>query len=177
MMAALIITVFIVVIVVIWYFVWPRVPLLTLDDIDINAQLKIPTNTTQKTISTSWLVNISADNSANWIPTRIHHWDVIITDDRTNRLFGQGQIGSFVLAPRRTSIITLPMNIYYETTNENDTTFQDLYNACGIQEKTSVADQTKQSLLNATFHVTHHISGIVWSSTSAIPASGLNCPT
>ncbi|KAI8879878.1 hypothetical protein K501DRAFT_255991 [Backusella circina FSU 941] len=176
-MAALLLLVFVIVIIVIWYFVWPRVPSLSLDDIDVNDQLKIPTNTTQKTISTSWLVNISADNSANWVPTRIQYWDVTITDDTTNRLFGQGQTGSFVLPPRKTSIITLPMNIYYETTNENDTTFQDLYNACGIQEKTPVADQTKQGRLNATFHVTHHISGIVWSPTSSIPAIGLDCPT
>jgi hypothetical protein len=168
---------FIAIIIVIWYFVWPRIPILSLDDIDVEEQTRIPTKSAQKSISATWLVNMSADNSVNWVPTRISNWDVTVIDDATQKQFGNGSTGPFVLPPRKSSIVNFEMKIFYETDNENDTTFQDLYNACALQVKSSMGDnQNKQNLLNATFYITHHISGIVWTQTTSIQASSMICP-
>ncbi|KAI8059961.1 uncharacterized protein B0P05DRAFT_558220 [Gilbertella persicaria] len=165
------------VIVVVWFFVWPRVPSLSVEDVDNVGTLQVVTNTTKMSLSTQWQLNITADNSDNWVPTRISSIDVTIVDDSTQLAFGAGSTGSLVLSPRKKSAIAIPMDIHYETTLTNDTTFQDLYNACGVQVTSSMPFENQQDVLNVTLHVTFHIAGIVWSPMRDIPIHGLICPT
>jgi hypothetical protein len=175
---ALIIFLCIAIIVVIWYFVWPRIPNLILDDIDNVGTIQVIANTTDNRISTNWLLNLTADNSNNWVPTRITSIDLFITDDITQQQFGNGTSGFIILPPRKTSIIEIPLSIYYESSVTNDTTFQDLYNACGIQVTSNTpSSDNHQDVLNVTLHVTFHISGLAWSTTRLMPIHGLVCPT
>lgn len=175
---AVLIFIFTAIIVVIWYFVWPRVPNLILDDIDNIGTIQVITNTTDKSMSTTWRLNLTADNTNNWVPTRISSIDLFITDDKTQQQFGNGTKGFFILPPRKKSNIEMDMSIYYESSNTNDTTFQDLYNACGVQVTSNIPSlDNQQDVLNVTLHVLFHISGIAWSTTRLMPIQGLVCPT
>ncbi|KAI8975080.1 hypothetical protein BDF20DRAFT_876818 [Mycotypha africana] len=166
-----------VIIVLVWYFVWPRIPSMTLDDVDNIGSIQVITNSTRKVMSTQWLLNLTADNSVNWVPTRIQALDIFITDDKTNQAFGNGSSGFFILPPKKKSIVTIPMTIFYASDNVNDTTFQDLYNACGVQVTSNTPFENLQDSLNVTLHLTYHISGIAWTYNRDIPYQGLLCPT
>jgi hypothetical protein len=172
---ALIIFLFIIIIVVIWYFVWPSITTLSLNSVDNIGSIQVITNTTQKQMSTQWSLNMTADNTANWVPTRFDSIDLTITDDSTNQVFGNGTTGWLELPGRKKTILDITMDIYYSTSNSNDTTFQDLYNACGVQVTSSTPFDNQQDVLNVTLHVDYHISGLVWSTTKQMPIIGLNC--
>lgn len=165
------------IIAIIWYFVWPRIPNLALDDIDNVGTIQVVTNTTTKSMSTEWALNMTVDNTANWVPTRIQNIDLSIVDDRTNQIFGNGTTGWITLPPRKKSIVPMYLNVYYESKNENDTTFQDLYNACGVQVNSNMPFEALQGVLNVTLSVTFHIAGIVWPTTKLMRMNGLVCPT
>ncbi|GAA5809414.1 hypothetical protein MFLAVUS_002822 [Mucor flavus] len=165
------------VIAVIWYFVWPRIPNLALDDIDNVGTIQVITNTTTKSMSTEWSLNMTVDNTANWVPTRIKNIDLSIVDDRTNRMFGNGTTGWITLPPRKKSIVPMYLNVYYESNDANDTTFQDLYNACGVQVNSNMPFESLQGVLNVTLSVTFHIAGIVWPTTKLMRMTSLICPT
>ncbi|KAI8997676.1 hypothetical protein BDB01DRAFT_752809 [Pilobolus umbonatus] len=165
------------VVVVIWYFVWPRIPTLALDDVDNTGKIIVSTNTTKKYMSANWLVNMTTANSENWVPTRISSIHFVFIDKSTDQPFGQGSIGSMVLPAKQFSIITFPVEIKYETDDLNDVTFQDLYNACGIQVASPVPFENQQGLLNVAIQVTYKIHGIAWSTHKLIPAPNLVCPT
>lgn len=175
-MAALIVLCLIIIGVII-YFVWPRIPVLLLDDVDNVGSIQVVTNSTKKSYSTNWMLNMTADNTANWVPTRISTIDLYITDDKTQQIFGNGTSGAFVLAPRTKSNLVVPMSINYTSTLTNDSTFQDLYNACGVQVTSNMPFEFKQDKLNVTLHVTYHISGIAWPTEKKMPIPNLICPT
>ncbi|KAI9475918.1 MAG: hypothetical protein EXX96DRAFT_540486 [Benjaminiella poitrasii] len=168
---------FVVVVIVVWYFVWPRVPSLTLNDVDNIGSIQVITNSTKKSMSTSWLMNMTADNTNNWVPTRIKSIDLAITDDSTKQNFGNGSSGFLVLPARKKSFVTIPMSIYYASDAANDTTFQDLYNACGVQVTSNMPFDNKQDVLNVTLHISIQISGLVWATRKQLPYNGLSCPT
>lgn len=169
--------IFIAIIAVIWYFVWPRIPEMTLDDVDNIGSIQVVTNTTEKSMSTSWRLNMTADNSANWVPTHIKSIDVSITDDKTQQSFGNGSTSAIVLPARTKSFVDIPVDIYYASDSANDTTFQDLYNACGVQVTSNMPFENQQDVLNITLHLTYHIAGIVWAYQRQVPFKGLMCPT
>jgi hypothetical protein len=173
---AFIVILFIVVIAIIWYFVWPRVPNLSVSDVDDNMNIQVVTNSSIKYISTQWNMSLTADNSENWVPTRFDSIDFILSDERTSAVFGNGTLGSTVLSPKKKSLIIVPIDVYYETDSINDATFQDLYNACGVQISSNTPYENSQDLLNITIHVTYHIAGIVWTPTANITVRGLGCP-
>ncbi|KAI8636110.1 hypothetical protein BD408DRAFT_448679 [Parasitella parasitica] len=174
---AFIAVIFAAIIAVVWYFVWPRIPEMTLDDVDNVGSIQVVTNTTEKSMSTSWLLNMTADNSANWVPTHINSLDVSITDDKSLQSFGNGSLSSFTLPARAKSAVYIPIEIYYASDTANDTTFQDLYNACGVQVTSNMPFENQQDVLNITLHLTYHIAGIVWASQRQVPYNGLICPT
>lgn len=171
-----IVFIWVVIIVIIWYFVWPRIPTLTLQDINNNGTTQVITNTTKKIMSTDWTINMTADNSNNWVPTRFDSIDLTIIDYNTNVQFGNGSLTHFTLPARKQSNLIIPITIYYATEDRNDTTFQDLYNACGILLSSTNPYDNQQDVLNVTFSVTYHISGIVWSTTKYVPYTGVTCP-
>ncbi|RCH88482.1 hypothetical protein CU097_006105 [Rhizopus azygosporus] len=165
-----------VILAIICYFVWPRVPNLSVADVDDNVDIQVNLNTTKKSISTQWKMNLTADNSANWVPTRITSIDLQIYDESTTANFGNGSSGFMILPPRKRTSIIIPMTIHYEPDSVNDTTFQHLYNACNIQSVPNAPSENRQDVLNVTLHVSYHIAGIVWTPTTNITVHRLICP-
>lgn len=160
----------------IWYFVWPRVPTLGLLSVDDTSSTG-GWGTNALVYNTTWNVNMTADNSANWVPTRIQQISVSVIDRDTEQEFGQGQLNDFVMQPRsKSGTVAIPVNIFYQATSTSDQTYKDLYNACGPQEQ-SLTPQSGQVSLDVDFRVTIRISGIAWSTTTVISApSNFACP-
>ncbi|KAI9025968.1 hypothetical protein CLU79DRAFT_71875 [Phycomyces nitens] len=168
--------VFLVVVGVIWFFVWPRFPTMALIGADVTNKTDWTTNSTLS-MKTSWRLNMTADNSANWIHTRFTNIAVTVTDVNTQEQFGQGGSGPLVLSGRKRQPISIPVNIYYSTNMAGNRTFQDLYNACGVQVRNPVPAE-QQETLQVIFHITYSIAGIAWTKTDTIqPLNGFSCPT
>ncbi|KAG1468772.1 hypothetical protein G6F56_003645 [Rhizopus delemar] len=174
---ALILFLWIVIIIIIWYFVWPRVPNLSISQVNDDTDIKVVTNSTKKSFSTQWNVSITADNSVNWVPTRFNSINLELFDTKTLVKFGYGSSGFMVLKPKKKSTFSVPVAIFYQTDSLNDTTFQDLYNACGVQISSNVPSENRQDMLNVTLLATYHIAGIVWNPTRNIIVRSLTCPT
>ncbi|CAO3661675.1 unnamed protein product [Rhizopus microsporus] len=164
---------FVVVIVVVWYFVWPRTPTLQYQSAAYDGPKQ---NTTDNTIVANWKVNFTVLNNDNWIPTNIENFAVTVIDASTGVQFGHGNSGHLMLRPRSIDqVITIPIQINYTSSGPNDNTFQDLYSACVV--KVSDPNSTNQSL-NIKFRIVYYIAGIVWH-TIAIVAPTTNyfqCP-
>lgn len=171
---ALITILFLAIVAVIIYFVWPRVPKMSLMDVDNIGTVQIPKNATKKSYATTWQLNMTVDNSQNWLTTRIKSIDFELTDNDTNNRFGNGTIGHRNFPPRQESNLIVPMTI---NSGEDETIFQNLYDACGVQVSSTMPFDVKQDTLNVTLHITYHIAGIVWPSTQSLPVHDLRCPT
>ncbi|KAI9275340.1 hypothetical protein BY458DRAFT_555017 [Sporodiniella umbellata] len=174
---ALITLLWVAMIVIIWYFVWPRVPNLTIVKVADETDIKVITNSTKKSISTQWNVTVSADNFANWVPTRFHSIRLQLEDTKTGEAFGSGSSGFQIFPPRQKHEFFMNVTIAYQTEDLNDTTFQHLYNACGVQISSNVPTENRQDALNVTLTATYDIVGIVWYPTRNITVRGLICPT
>ncbi|KAL0074471.1 hypothetical protein J3Q64DRAFT_1770304 [Phycomyces blakesleeanus] len=168
--------VFLIAVGVTWYFVWPRFPTVALIGADVTNKTDWTTNSTLS-MKTSWRLNMTADNSANWIHTRFTNIAVTLTDVNTLEQFGQGGSGPLILSGRKKQPISIPLNIFYSTNMAGNRTFQDLYNACGVQVRNPVPAE-QQETLQVVFHITYSIVGIAWTKTDTIqPVNGFSCPT
>lgn len=166
---------FLVILALVIFFVWPRIPDLKLIDVDNISSIAI--NRTTKSYSTLWNLNITADNHANWVPTRISSIDFTFVDNETEEHFGNVTAGAMVLPPRADTAFNVTMPIYYESSKVNDTTFQNLYDACGVQVTSNTPSETQQDKLNVTLYVTYHIAGIAWPTRKQMKLNDLVCPT
>ncbi|KAH8550317.1 hypothetical protein BGW37DRAFT_558371 [Umbelopsis sp. PMI_123] len=164
---------FIVVVGVVWYFVWPRIPTLYVGGASLNSDPVWSNVSSVYSLQTAWNINFTADNSVNWVPTQIRDMHFLAYDPLSGATFGSADTGHIVLAPRVQTIITIPMNIAYNTTSVTDATFQNLYNACGPQK----SGNDSQQILRIAFTVTHYIAGIAWSTSASIMPDGtFACP-
>ncbi|ORY91171.1 hypothetical protein BCR43DRAFT_498627 [Syncephalastrum racemosum] len=164
-----IVFIFVVIVAVIWYFVWPRYPpLYYLESKAVNSDWK-PTY-----VTSTWYVNMTADNSENWVPTRIKNFEVELLDANTNQKFGSGSSGSIILPPRQSNVnVPFTFDIHYVASDQQDTTLQDLTLCSAV--KTNPTPETPQSL-NVIFQVTYHIEGFAWTKRSTVRPSGFQCP-
>ncbi|KAL0097287.1 hypothetical protein J3Q64DRAFT_1712467 [Phycomyces blakesleeanus] len=168
---------FMIVVGVIWYFVWPRTPTLHL----LDAGLLEPSNNfnvngTIYQMDSSWRINMTVDNSDNWVPTRVNTLSFKIFDSTTGRAFGEGSSGFRVFPARTQSQVSFPMTISYKAWSEADVTWQNLYTACGPQKQNPMPEE--QASLNVRFEVTWHIAGMVKTRVATvIPSNGFACPT
>ncbi|KAI9285349.1 hypothetical protein BC943DRAFT_360444 [Umbelopsis sp. AD052] len=164
---------FIIVVGIIWYFVWPRTPELYVGGASLHSDPQWSNVSSVYSLETSWNINFTADNSVNWVPTQMRNMHFLAYDPLTGATFGTADTGHFVLAAKAQTIITIPMNIAYNTTSVIDPTFQNLYNACGPQKSGNYSQQ----ILRIAFTVTHYISGMVGSSSASImPSGSFACP-
>ncbi|KAI7884267.1 hypothetical protein K492DRAFT_234836 [Lichtheimia hyalospora FSU 10163] len=171
-----------VIIAVIWYFVWPRVPQLSLMEVDniddLNAWQNLQ-NSTSVSFNATWIVNMTADNTENWIPTHIRNMAVRVVNRDTEKIIGHGDSGTIVLAPRIKQLVTFHLSMYYYAPSEDDPTFSDLLGACLVNAQgVSLSGSKKDTGLGIDFLVTTSIAGIAWSTTQNISTpAGFQCPS
>ncbi|CAM0141747.1 unnamed protein product [Umbelopsis sp. WA50703] len=126
----------------------------------------------QPSLQSDWYVNITIDNTANWIPTRINNIAFTVLDTGTQQQVGTGNTDALTIPGRSIQPMNLTVSINYTAKSTSDQTFNDLYNACGPQ-KMGAPPQ-----LNIDFQAKFYIWGIVWQPVvDALPDSdGFDCP-
>ncbi|KAI9259319.1 hypothetical protein BY458DRAFT_517455 [Sporodiniella umbellata] len=164
----------IIVVILIWFFVWPRVPTLQYTAVDLDSA---PTMT-NSSIQAVWRVNFTVLNGDNWIPTRIQNFAVQAIDTNTEVPFGWGDSGRLMLTGQSIDqVITIPVHINYTSLNPADATFQHLSSACSIVNQDLASPHTQT--LGVKFKIVYSIAGIVWHPVSFVsPATThFQCPT
>ncbi|KAF7722871.1 hypothetical protein EC973_002632 [Apophysomyces ossiformis] len=174
---------FVLVVVVIWYFVWPRLPSLTYLDSELSSDAKFTPTSNNETVGTygmeaQWIVNMTAHNRENWVPTHISNFEMQVNDKSTGRPIGRGNSGSLVLPGRQDSMVSFSVDINYYTEKSNDPTFMDLYSSCFLKSQDPNPQQQQPVALQLEFLITYHIAGIAWTSkASVVPQKGVRCPS
>ncbi|CDH50712.1 predicted protein [Lichtheimia corymbifera JMRC:FSU:9682] len=166
------------VIAVIWYFVWPRVPILALDDAEDTSNSYSWIKDNNNTIiayNATWSLNMTANNDQNWIPTRINNMAVTVINHNTSQEIGSGNSGSLILSPKDTQqVVNIPLKFLYWN-GPNDQTFQDLVDVCLLSTNDVAMSRLR---MHIDLIVTIRIAGIAWSSTQIVsPPEGFMCPT
>lgn len=169
-----IVFIFIAVVAVIWYFVWPRTP--TLQFLDAGLLNESTANYTSTSMVASWQVNFTVINSDNWIPTNIHNLAINVVEETTGVVFGSGNSGALKLSGRSIDqVISVPIQINF-VRNADDATLKTLINACRIINRDISSIAPKQTL-EVKFSIVYYIAGIVWHpSASVAPQSYFQCP-
>ncbi|CAG8436181.1 9507_t:CDS:2 [Diversispora eburnea] len=163
---------------VILFFVWPRIPIVTIDgDKTEVAKDRSPVFIYDPpSINMSINVPIKVDNRENWVPYKFKLIDVYdaASLEFYNRPVGNGNITNYSLQPRALSTVTMKIYFDYATDQSNDAVFQDFITAC----TTNSTNSNGKTLLNLRFDVKLFISGIDWIYKPAIsiPISDLKCP-
>ncbi|RHZ74149.1 hypothetical protein Glove_227g3 [Diversispora epigaea] len=165
---------------VILYFVWPRIPTVTIDgDKTEVAKDKTPVfNSDPPLIDMAINVQTKVDNRENWVPYKFKLIDVKVYDAASlefyNRPVGNGNITNYSLQPRALSTVNMKIYFYYATEQFNDAVFQDFITAC----TTNSTNSNGKTLLNLRFDIKLFISGIDWiyKPTVSISLSDLKCP-
>ncbi|KAI9365923.1 hypothetical protein BD770DRAFT_82075 [Pilaira anomala] len=160
------------ILVIIWYFVWPRTPTLAF----LDAGLKSGGVYTPTSMEAVWTVNFTVNNRDNWVPTNINNFAVNVLDGSTGEVFGSGNTNSLKLWPRSIDQ-TIKVDIYINFTR--DATSQTLINlrdACTVINRDQGTPPAKQTL-DIRFSVVYYIAGIIWNPVSTFsPLSYFQCP-
>ncbi|KAI7886008.1 hypothetical protein K492DRAFT_233736 [Lichtheimia hyalospora FSU 10163] len=166
------------VVAVIWYFVWPRIPILAFDDAKDTSDpwsWILDNNNAYKAYNATWSLNMTANNEQNWIPTHINDMAVTVINHNTSQEIGSGNSGSLVLSPKGTQLVNIPLSFLYWNSSSSDQTFEDLVNTCIVSNNDS---PMKRLQMHIDLVVTIHTAGIAWSSTQTVSSpEGFTCPT
>ncbi|GAB5588123.1 hypothetical protein Unana1_03023 [Umbelopsis nana] len=122
-----------IVVVLVWFFCWPRVPVLTLGSATVKDGPVWGPND-KPSLQSDWFVNITIDNTANWVPTRINDIAFNVLDTNTQQVVGTGNTNALTLPGRSVQTLNLTVAINYTAASQTDQTFTDLYSACGPQK-------------------------------------------
>lgn len=166
--------IFIAVVAVIWYFVWPRTP--TLQFVDVRLLNDTIANYTTTSMVASWQVDFRVLNDENWIPTNIQNLAINVVEQTTGVTFGSGNSGALRLDGRSSDrIITVPIDVNF-VKSATDPTLKTLLYACGTINQ-DLSSATPKQTLNVQFNILYYIAGIVWHpSASVSPQTYFQCP-
>ncbi|KAI8343713.1 hypothetical protein BC941DRAFT_412121 [Chlamydoabsidia padenii] len=130
------------------------------------------------TMTAQWAVNMTLDNSANWIPVWLNSMVVSVLDNDTMTQIGSGSVDAQWINQReKKHLVTLPITIAYSRTNATDETITDLFATCGPYRQTPNPIPYQVELFNVTFQVDLSVRGIPWYSHSTVfPEHGIQCP-
>ncbi|KAI8879838.1 hypothetical protein K501DRAFT_276130 [Backusella circina FSU 941] len=168
---------FLILIALIIYFIWPRTPLMRIEGAKLVSPPKITTTQQGHMMSnvafeSEWLVNVTVDNRQNHVPTRLTRVQVLAKDALTGLVMGKGE-DPFVVPPNIISTIQLPIHVDYQARDSTDTTFVDLTKSC--------TQNATREALPLHFWITLHFWGLDWlgykPTVIATPATGgFACP-
>lgn len=120
------------------YICWPRIPRLLIKS-EKAERIGEPADWgphQQPWLRAEWKLNMTLNNQANFVPTRIKNIELVLMDRDTHLPFAWSRTGPLNLAPRKDTTISLLFRVDYEPQSVDDPTFKNLYNACGPQMPT-----------------------------------------
>lgn len=86
-------------------------------------------------------VNLRADNTAAWIPTKLTEMTMKVTDIRTSKVVGEGSLKEQSFAAKKRTVFKFPVSFAYGSINATgDETWLHWINACGpkCEQQTAV---------------------------------------
>ncbi|CAO1631329.1 unnamed protein product [Parajaminaea phylloscopi] len=117
------------------FFVIPRVPDLAF--LSTNPLEAVPnsasmvTNYAPTNFSMTMNLNLRADNTGGWIPSRASKMKVEVTELTTNKKIGEGTLDDMSFPGRKKTVFQLPVHFEYRSLNlTGDPTFQVVHDAC-----------------------------------------------
>ncbi|CEP14987.1 hypothetical protein [Parasitella parasitica] len=166
--------VFIIIVGVLTYFVWPRTPTLQFLDATLENGSQPTYNDTM--LIANWNVSFTVYNNDNFIPTNIQNLAVSVIENGSGDVFGRGNSGHWMLKPKsQDQVINIPISIDFHRDATNQA-IKTLANACKIKEVDS-ANAPKQSL-SITFEIVYYVAGIVWHPVARVsPTTYFDCPS
>ncbi|KAI9308081.1 hypothetical protein BJ944DRAFT_260929 [Cunninghamella echinulata] len=181
-----IIFVFIIVVAIVWYFVWPRLFTLNFVSASLNTDteynwIMVNNNNTDSQqqqlpagVTAQWNISLNTNNADNWVPTQVQDLYMEIINIGTGITFGKGHSGSLVLPAKSYQTIYFNVSIDYHPLKIDDT-LRDLLNACYHNGSTS--SNTPSQGLRVVLDITYYIRGIAWTSRAHNRISQLACPS
>ncbi|CAO3631878.1 unnamed protein product [Cunninghamella blakesleeana] len=156
------------------YFLVPRAPILIFKSVDAIVPADFSSDKTQ--VYSMWSLNMTIDNSPNWIPTKLHSIGVRVLDNDTQVEFGRGNIGYNEFKPRSETSMIFNVTINYMTGNKDDETYRDLSDTCApLKPYTTAPNYTTYLNISLVFDLS--IEGIAWTvRRTIIPVDGIICP-
>ncbi|KAI8970236.1 hypothetical protein BDF20DRAFT_113096 [Mycotypha africana] len=157
------------------YFCWPRLPLFVITSEKLE-RIGEPADwgpKHQPWLKATWELNMTLNNSGNYVQTRVQNIEFILKDKNTHQPFAWSKSGVLQLPAHEKTKVSLLFNVDYEPNSVDDPTFKNLYNACGPQMP------SEPPALNVTLEVIMHIYGISWATVININSTevgGLYCP-
>ncbi|KAK0562848.1 hypothetical protein OC861_005115 [Tilletia horrida] len=158
------------------YFVIPRVPSIAfltatpLDPVPNASGMKIggpPAN-----FSMDMLLNLRADNTAGFIPTRASRITVEVTDLTTGAKVGKGSMSDRSFNGRTKTVFQMPVHFQYVSNNlTGDATWQLWHLACG-----PIYPNTPRPTLTLSVAMTMHVAGLLGSHQTGTQLNNLKCP-
>ncbi|OZJ03284.1 hypothetical protein BZG36_03739 [Bifiguratus adelaidae] len=165
-----------IVIAIVVFFVWPRVPAIYLQGATTNAPMSFgPTNAPK--ISAQWDVSVQIDNRVNYIPIAFTSLDAQMLDAQTGAIFATGTLSGVQFSAKTISTTAIPMTVSYTSQDTVDQTYQDLFKACSVNPINSTSGT--QIALQVTLAVKMSIRGLVGyhpTVTSNPGGNGFACP-
>ncbi|CDS14505.1 hypothetical protein LRAMOSA06674 [Lichtheimia ramosa] len=159
-----------------WFFVWPRWPNSILFQ---NAGVITPYDSSDpesKIYEAVWQINLTVDNSENFVPTHFKEFHLKLYDGSTNVKIGEGSTGSFMIPGQtRDKIIPITVNVQYSASDAGDPTLKNLF-YCASLAQNETASQDTQLGINLLMYLEESISGIAWKETATIHPSIVACP-
>ncbi|KAK8854871.1 hypothetical protein IAR55_003610 [Kwoniella newhampshirensis] len=155
------------------YFVIPRVPNFSfyedqpfsVDNTTI-AFSRSPTN-----FSFSGNLNLYADASSSYLPVHFTSLQAELYDLTTDKLIATGDNGNHRIARKAQQPVLLPVTFSYSATNTSDTTWNDIYDACG-----HLWTGTARPDLKFRLALKMSILGLVNHPEQSTQISGVTCP-
>ncbi|WWC93719.1 hypothetical protein V866_000555 [Kwoniella sp. B9012] len=115
------------------FFVIPRVPNFefykespfTVDNSTVSFN-RVPTN-----FSFAGTLNLYGDGSGSYLPIHFTSLQATLYDETTNKAIAKGDWGNHYMDHKDQQPVQLPVNFEYSALNTSDTTWNDMYQACG----------------------------------------------
>ncbi|CAO3633166.1 unnamed protein product [Cunninghamella blakesleeana] len=184
----MIVFVFIIIVAIVWYFVWPRLFTLNFVSASLNTDTEynwITLNNTNSTtdgtnnsnspagVTALWNITMQASNYDNWVTTQVQDLYMQVIDIGTGIKIGTGHSGSLVLPAKAFQNINFNVSIAYHPLKTDDT-LRDLLNACYNQTN---ANNPNTQGLRVVLDITYYIKGIVQTSRTQNRINQLACPS
>ncbi|WRT68339.1 uncharacterized protein IL334_005315 [Kwoniella shivajii] len=155
------------------FFVIPRVPNFqfyadepfTVDNSTVSFN-RVPTN-----FSFTGNLNLYGDGSGSYLPIHFTSLEATVYDETTNKAIAKGDWGNHFMNHKDQQPVVLPVNFAYSAVNTSDTTWNDMYSACGHQWTGTTRPDLKLRLI-----LRMSIVGILHHPEISTQISGVECP-
>lgn len=156
------------------YFVIPRA--VTFEfykdrPIEVNDNSTIVFNRTPTNFSFDADLLLMADASNSYIPVQFKDIQATVFDLATTKIIGVGHLYNYKVPHKRDIPVRMPLKFSYSAINDTDTTWNDMYKACGHKWNGVVRPDLQFRL-----EVKQSIIGLTNKPISATQLIGITCP-